>query len=95
MPRAEIDRRSFLKGRFGAALPHIASIGTACFAARGIVCQSCGDACPETAIRFAMRLGGPALPVLHTERCNGCGVCIDACPASAITSIPVAEAAHG
>lgn len=77
-----------------AAFPHVASIGEACFASRGIVCQSCGDACPETAIRFTLRLGGPALPALDAERCNGCGACIAQCPASAITSVAIAEAPH-
>ena len=42
--------------------------GEACFAARGVVCQSCGDACPEGAIRFRPRLGGPALPTLDAGR---------------------------
>ena len=82
--------------RVAAAFEHIAVIGADCFAGRGIVCQSCGDACPETAIRFRPRLGGPALPELSADRCNGCGACVASCPASAIAvSAPQPEAAHG
>ncbi|MBN9453547.1 MAG: ferredoxin-type protein NapF [Bosea sp.] len=66
------------------AFEHVATVGSDCFAGRGIVCQSCGDACPESAIRFRPRLGGPALPEIAGDRCTGCGACIPACPAQAI-----------
>jgi len=79
-----------------AAFPHVAAIGADCFARRGIVCQSCGDACPETAIRFRPRLGGPALPEIASGRCSGCGACIAACPAQAVAvSVRMPEAARG
>lgn len=67
------------------AFPHVVAIGEACFARRGIVCQSCGDTCPASAIRFRPRIGGPALPELSAERCTGCGACISSCPAAAIS----------
>ncbi|WP_332685347.1 ferredoxin-type protein NapF [Bosea sp. (in: a-proteobacteria)] len=77
------------------AFPHVALIGEACFAARGVVCQSCGDACPAGAIRFRPRLGGPALPSLAADRCTGCGACIATCPADSIAVMsPIAEPAH-
>jgi ferredoxin-type protein NapF len=77
------------------AFLHVATIGAACFAARGIVCQSCGDACPESAIRFRLRVGAPPLPALLAELCTGCGACIAACPADAIRTEPsVAEIDH-
>lgn len=77
------------------AFPHVVAIGEACFAARGVVCQSCGDACPEGAIRFRPRLGGPALPELAADRCTSCGACVSTCPADAIAvAVPIAEAVH-
>ncbi|NIX75927.1 ferredoxin-type protein NapF [Microvirga terricola] len=76
-----------------AAFFHIAAIGEACFAARGIVCQSCGDACPENAIRFKARIGEPAQPVLSEDLCTGCGACIVTCPTSAIT-VSTRESRH-
>lgn len=79
-----------------AAFGHVAAIGQDCFAGRGIVCQSCGDACSESAIRFRPRLGGPALPELATELCTGCGACIASCPARAVSvSVPAMEVTHG
>jgi ferredoxin-type protein NapF len=79
-----------------AVFPHIAVIGDACFAKRGIVCQSCSDVCPEAAIRSPPRLGGPAQPVLAPSLCTGCGACIAACPADAIGTRPRAlETGHG
>ncbi|OWV87735.1 ferredoxin-type protein NapF [Rhizobium sp. R635] len=67
---------------------HVAAIGDTCLAKRGITCQSCGEVCPQQAIRFRPRIGGPFLPELRTEICNGCGGCIASCPVNAITLQP-------
>ncbi|ANM07742.1 ferredoxin-type protein NapF (plasmid) [Rhizobium phaseoli] len=67
---------------------HVAAVGDACLAKRGITCQSCGEACPQQAIRFRPRIGGPFLPELRADVCNGCGGCIAGCPVSAITLQP-------
>ncbi|WP_431324152.1 ferredoxin-type protein NapF [Rhizobium sp. YTU87027] len=66
-------------------LPHVATISNDCFAQRRIACQSCGEACPEQAIRFRPRIGGPFVPELDAERCTGCGACLGICPADAIS----------
>lgn len=97
-----ISRRQFLRGRFSApaqnpapddpAMPKLAVIGPGCIAyAQNVVCRSCGDACGEAAIRFSPRLGGAALPLVLNERCTGCGDCLPACPASAITLAPAGQ----
>jgi ferredoxin-type protein NapF len=60
------------------------AIDDTCLAHRLVHCQSCSDACPEQAIAFRPRLGGPPLPRLLAARCTGCGECFSACPVSAI-----------
>ena len=91
--RADISRRAFLTGRRDApdvtrrtkaALPPIAMISAACLARQGIACQSCRDACPQDAIRFRPRVGGPFLPEVDDALCNGCGACMAPCPAGAV-----------
>ena len=62
-----------------------AAVANDCLAYRDVVCRSCGDACGEAAIRFSPRLGGAARPEILAERCTGCGACVSACPAGAVT----------
>jgi ferredoxin-type protein NapF len=76
----------------GPAFTHLAVVGEACFALRGIHCQTCGDVCLQAAIRFRARLGGPPLPEIAAEACNGCGACAAVCPTQAVAMHP-AEAA--
>jgi ferredoxin-type protein NapF len=71
------------------AFSHVVAIGSTtaaspCLTHRGVVCQTCRDECPEAAIRFAFRIGGPAVPQVVEDLCTGCGACIAACPADAI-----------
>ncbi|MBD9494622.1 MULTISPECIES: ferredoxin-type protein NapF [unclassified Ensifer] len=64
--------------------PHVAAVTDTCLARRYIACQSCGESCPEQAIRFRPRIGGPFLPEINEDRCTGCGACLSGCPVSAI-----------
>lgn len=87
-----ISRRDFLRGRLvpqpPADGPRIAAvIDASCMAFKDVVCRSCGDACGEAAIRFSPRLNGAALPIVLAERCTGCGDCVAACPAGAVTLV--------
>ncbi|MBZ7922257.1 ferredoxin-type protein NapF [Ensifer adhaerens] len=75
--------------------PHVASIADTCLARRYVACQSCGESCPEQAIRFRPRMGGPFLPELDEAKCTGCGACLGGCPVSAIVVKALeAEVAH-
>lgn len=61
------------------------AIDDACLARRGVECRICGERCESAAIRFRLRLGGPALAETDRERCTGCGACVASCPVGAIT----------
>ena len=65
----------------------VADIGAACIARLGVICRSCGEACGEGAIRFRLRVGGAAEPLLYGEACTGCGWCIGVCPVQAVRVI--------
>jgi ferredoxin-type protein NapF len=84
------SRRAFLRGQL-LARP-IAVINEDCLAEAGIVCRSCGEACPDSAIRFRPRLGLPPQAIVDEAACTGCGQCVGACPGEAIT---LGAARHG
>jgi ferredoxin-type protein NapF len=84
------SRRALLRGQL-LARP-IAVINEDCLAEAGIVCRSCGDACPDAAIRFRPRIGLPPQAIVNEAACTGCGHCVDACPGEAIT---LGAARHG
>lgn len=74
------------------ALPYRPDIAAHCLPRAGIDCQACRDACPQEAIRFPPRRGGPFLPQVTASLCTGCGACVAPCPVSAIELRPVPEA---
>jgi ferredoxin-type protein NapF len=62
-----------------------AAIGEQCLAQRRIECRICCDQCDAGAIRFPLRAGGISQPLLDSARCTGCGACVAACPAGAVS----------
>ena len=69
----------------------VARISDRCLPRRGVVCQSCKDACQASAIVVA-----PArvpVPVIDLDRCTGCGACVAVCPVDAIAVVGRPEAA--
>jgi ferredoxin-type protein NapF len=62
-----------------------AAVGSTCLSAQGIVCRSCQDACPHSAIRFTLAPGGVAHARVEAQSCTGCGACLSICPVGAVT----------
>lgn len=60
-----------------------ARVQDGCLPAHGVVCASCREVCPESAIRVLP--GGRGAAMVDAERCSGCGACVGICPAQAIT----------
>lgn len=68
--------------------PPLAIIAAHCLAETGAYCRTCGDACPEGAIRFLLQPRGRARADVDGDRCNGCGDCLGPCPVGAIQLAP-------
>ncbi len=86
----ETTRRSFLMPGAGAATT--ARIAAHCLVNARVVCRSCGDACPERAIRHRPRPGAPEFPEISAAACTGCGACVQACPVAAVALAPIGPA---
>ena len=63
----------------------IAQIAASCLNENGAYCRSCGEMCPEGAIRFHLMPRGRARVDVDAERCTGCGDCVSPCPVGAVT----------
>ena len=61
-----------------------ASILPNCLSLNAVICRSCGEACDERAIRFQLKPGGVAAPILDRDSCTGCGACFAVCPVKAV-----------
>jgi ferredoxin-type protein NapF len=68
--------------------PLLAIIAAHCLAETGAYCRTCGDACPEAAIRFLLQPRGRARADVDGDRCTGCGDCLSPCPVGAIQLAP-------
>ena len=62
-----------------------ASVAPACLAQRGVECRVCEDRCEAAAIRFSPRINLPPAPTILDDACTGCGACVSACPAQALS----------
>lgn len=80
--------------RSGPAFRHAVAIASHCLPKRGVICQSCADACPESAIRFRPRMGAPFLPEIDASLCTGCGACVACCPVDAVRIEAVCESSE-
>lgn len=78
-----ITRRDFLGAGRRPQRTEI-SISRHCLTFAGVSCMACRDECPEDAIAFVPRRGGPFTPVIDASACTRCGACADICPADAI-----------
>ena len=92
MSRAtQLSRRNFLTGRDSRATvsnpeqTFRLDLSGGCLTFARVVCENCGDACDEQAIRFPPRHGETARPVIDANRCTGCGDCIAVCPVRALS----------
>lgn len=64
-----------------------------CLVQLGVHCESCRDSCPERAISFCPRIGGPPEPKIAADSCTGCGACLSTCPVRAIALTQLGETA--
>ncbi|MGD9510185.1 MAG: 4Fe-4S binding protein [Geminicoccaceae bacterium] len=81
----KLSRRALLRGRRTSPGSEGPSFAASCLARSGILCRTCGDICPEGAIRFPPQLGGVGQPWLDAERCTRCGECVAVCPVGAVS----------
>ena len=55
-----------------------------CLSMNQVMCRACGDHCDAGAIRFQLKLGGNADPLIDDALCTGCGACLYVCPNKSI-----------
>ena len=54
-----------------------------CFAYNNIICRACYERCPI--YREAITLKDELFPVVHAEKCVGCGICVNVCPTEPVS----------
>jgi len=92
---ASCPEPAFVAAPAGAPWHATARIQETCLALRGVHCQSCGDACGESAITFRPTLGGAPRPAVDAASCTGCGACVGACPVDALVVTAQGTTGHG
>ena len=59
----------------------------------GVSCGNCARQCPAGAIQMVHRVPDDPesllIPVVHEDRCIGCGACENLCPARPLSAITV------
>lgn len=60
----------------------VAELTDRCIALRTGACRLCFDECEYEAITLDSR----NRPVIHSDKCNGCGLCVKICPANVLQS---------
>lgn len=53
-----------------------------CLPYLGIICRACFEQCPI--FREAITLEDERYPVVHEDKCTGCGICENVCPAEEV-----------
>ncbi|KIL98640.1 Ferredoxin-type protein NapF (periplasmic nitrate reductase) [Paramagnetospirillum magnetotacticum MS-1] len=76
-------------------LPVLARLGASCISIQGVTCRLCGDPCLVRAIAFRPLPGGRVLPEIADQSCNGCGICVSACPVGALSMVAQAPSVRG
>ena len=66
------------------------TIKDSCLTERGVVCQSCRDACEPRAITFKYMPASIPKPLINELLCTRCGACVSSCPVNAL--LPSEEA---
>ncbi|MRI32412.1 ferredoxin-type protein NapF [Endozoicomonas sp. OPT23] len=64
-----------------------------CLAMNKVFCRTCEESCEVEAIRFQLKLGGIAQPLIENDLCTGCGECIADCPVQALVMKKTAKKA--
>jgi len=55
---------------------------TLCLPYNGVLCRACYERCPI--YREAITLTDNLYPVVHEDKCVGCGICVNVCPAETV-----------
>lgn len=71
---------------------HVAAVGAGCLGLQGVYCRNCGDVCQPGAISFGFGSRAIPIPSIDPAACTGCGACIAACPAAAISTVTATSA---